>query len=245
MKFERDYFVHYYDSDLNKRLLPTSLMKYFEDIAVLQSEEASVGLDYYARNNVGWVLYKWDITIHDYPRFRDIVRVITEPLAFARFYAFRSFEAASQDGKILASGSSMWFFVDTKLRKPTKIPQEVYDGYNIGTGDIKSLEFGEAVPPSETSLHNTFSVRQSDIDTNGHVNNIKYVEWALEVIPPEILTNYTLERIKVVYKKETMYGHTINSCAGYYEKQDRIIFNHKISDGEVDVCILETTWKKL
>ncbi|HEX2867837.1 MAG TPA: acyl-ACP thioesterase domain-containing protein [Ignavibacteriales bacterium] len=244
MQYERNYFVHYYDADLKKRALLTSLMRYFEDIAILQSEDASVGLDYYTNNKVAWVLYKWDIEILNYPRFKDTIRVVTCPLAFAKFYAFRSFDIYSLSGEHMVKGGSMWFFVDMNTRRPAKIPQEVYDSYQITPADTKPLEIEDPKAPSgATAYKTTFRVRQSDIDTNSHVNNIKYIEWALEAIPLETFQGYTLRRIKVVYKKETVYGRMIDSSASEIRQGENIIFRHKISDGDVELCFIETEWQ--
>ena len=55
----------------------------------------------------------------------------------------------------------------------------------------------------------SFDVRYSDIDTNMHVNNVKYVSWALETVPKDIVLNYELKNVKVTYEKETTYGETI------------------------------------
>lgn len=242
MKYERNYFVHYYESDLKKRAHITSLMSYFEDIAVLQSEEASVGLDYYTKNQVAWVLYKWDIEILNYPRFKDTIKVVTCPLAFAKFYAFRSFDVYSMHEEHMVKGASMWFFVDMNTRRPAKIPQEVYDSYQITTADTRSLEIEDPRPPAEAAYSTTFRVRQSDIDTNGHVNNIKYIEWALEAIPQDIFTGYMLKRIKVVYRKETNYGRVIESSASGEKEGDKMIFRHRISEGGADLCFIETEW---
>lgn len=242
MQYERNYFVHYYDSDLKKRALITSLMAYFEDIAILQSEDASVGLDYYSNNKVAWVLYKWDIEILDFPKFKDTIRVVTCPMAFAKFYAFRSFDIYSLSGEHLVKGGSMWFFVDMNTRRPSKIPQEVYDSYQITPANTKPLEIQDPKAPVEIQYSTNFRVRQSDIDTNGHVNNIKYIEWALEALPQEIFSGYKLNRIKVVYKKETMYGRMISSSASGTKEGDKTTFSHKITDGDVDLCIIETQW---
>ena len=47
-------------------------------------------------------------------------------------------------------------------------------------------------------------VRFCDIDTNYHVNNIKYIELAHSMLPEE--TNY----IEVMYKHAAMLGDTLN-----------------------------------
>lgn len=61
MSYTKNYFIHYFSTDIKRNLRVTSLMKFFEDIAVLQSESLNVGLDYYEKEKCAWVMYKWDV----------------------------------------------------------------------------------------------------------------------------------------------------------------------------------------
>lgn len=97
MKYEREYFIHYYDCDNNLHLNIVNVMRYFEDIALLNSEDAGIGLNYYQKNNVAWLLYKWDIIINQLPAYRDTIKIITEPLGYEGFMltGFLRLEAAA------------------------------------------------------------------------------------------------------------------------------------------------------
>lgn len=244
MKFERDYFIHYYDCDTKKKTLITSLMRYLEDIATLQSEHRGVGLDYYETTKRAWVIYKWDIKINKYPLFMDTIKVITEPTGFVRFYAYRKYEMRSSSDELLVTGNSLWFFVDTVAKRPTKITEDMHKGYNFVPGTLIELPIEDSALPEKIDYEKEFFVRQADIDTNNHVNNIKYVEWAMEAIPLELQNEYSLTRLKVTYKKETHYGSKIKSVVDICKEDRSMICKHKIIDGEEDICFLETGWVK-
>lgn len=47
-----------------------------------------------------------------------------------------------------------------------------------------------------------FIARYSDIDTNRHVNNVKYADWSIEIVPLDIVMSYCLKRMKITYKKK-------------------------------------------
>ena len=64
--FEKPYRIRHYEVDFKKRALVTSIMNYFDDIAMLHIEELGVGIDY-MKQGKGMVLYQWDIHIHEYP----------------------------------------------------------------------------------------------------------------------------------------------------------------------------------
>lgn len=242
MKFERNYFIHYYDTDLNKKLSISSLMKFFEDIALLQSENVGLGLNYYEKNNVAWLLFKWDIRIKNMPAYKDTVKVITEPIGFRKYYAYRKFEVLSESGEILVEADSIWLLVNTKIRRPIQIIEDMYKGYNLTPQDDYVPEIDKVEEVNKIDFEMEFTVSQNDIDTNNHVNNVRYIEWAMETLPMEQFRNRCLSRLKVFYKKETVYGKTIKSYAELKSADDKYICYQKIYD-EIDLCLINTEWK--
>ncbi|KAM7268239.1 hypothetical protein ACFE04_010405 [Oxalis oulophora] len=53
--------------------------------------------------------------------------------------------------------------------------------------------------------------KESDIDMNKHVNNVKYANWMLEAIPDQIAKDYQLSTITLDYKRECGMSETIQS----------------------------------
>ncbi len=37
--------------------------------------------------------------------------------------------------------------------------------------------------------------RRSDVDMNGHINNVTYLGWALETVPADVYLNYSLHEV--------------------------------------------------
>ena len=242
MRFERDYFVHYYDSDLKRKATISGIMRYFEDIAILHSEYVNIGIDYYINHHVVWMLYKWDIKIKRLPSFMETIKVRTVPTSLKSFHAFRYFDILDEDGDRIVTANSMWLFINTNTKKPIKITDDMFEGYGIHPDDMAELEIGEIGSFENTDSSKEFFIRYSDIDTNKHVNNIKYIDWALEAVPEDLLQNYSLTRVIVNYKKEIGYGSRIVSSASVERGQNTAKCVHRITSGESELCVLETHW---
>lgn len=243
MPYSKNYYIHYFSTDIKRNLRITSLMKFFEDIAILQSESLGVGLDYYEKENCAWVMYKWNIKIYKYPKFMDEIKITTIPNAYKKFYANRLFEVRDKNNELLAEGNSIWIFLNTENKRPAAVPQMFGDLYEMNPGnEIVNIENPKA--PGNPTHEKEFQVRYFDIDTNDHVNNVQYVEWALEAIPIEIKNNYTLKRLQTIYKKEVNLGDRIKSQAEIIENGNEIVCNHLISNNEKEVCVIETHWEK-
>lgn len=243
MWYERDYFIHYYDIDLKKRASISSLLRYFEDIAILHSEHVNRGIEYYTQHQVGWVLYKWDIKIIRYPEFKETIKVRTRPSYLKGFHAFRYFDVLDLNENRIVTANSMWLFLNTNTKKPTRITEDIFEGYGVDKNKMTELEFGNIKEISKVDAEKKFDVRYIDIDSNHHVNNIKYVEWALELVPQNIANECTLKYLKVNYKKETAYGKKITSSIDIQKEKENIRCTHQISAEESVLCTLETNWQ--
>ena len=79
-----------------------------------------------------------------------------------------------------------------------------------------------------------------------HVNNVRYVEWAVESLPLEIVLNYELKDLSVVFEKECKYGAEITAACQIIEQEEKLTILHKISDQEgKELTILTSRWEKL
>lgn len=246
MYYEKEYFIHYYNVDYKRRCLIKSIMEYFEDIAILQSESRNIGLSYYKEHQVAWMLYKWDIEILDLPSFGQTVKVTTEPMGLNKFYAFRRYQISDKNHSPLVRANSLWLFFDTKLKRPVRITDDMFNGYGIEKDGGKELEIKEPLGLQRIDQEKKFSVRYSDIDTNMHVNNIKYVEWAMEPVPVDMVINYELRGLRVVYKKEARYGTSIKSVIQIDASNDGVVrCLHSIRTEEgLELATLMSEWRK-
>ena len=84
------------------------------------------------------------------------------------------------------------------------------------------------IDEDENSFKKKFNVRYSDIDSNGHVNNVNYVEWAIESVPLEVVKNFNIERIKIIFEKESIYGDEVNVSATLIKEGDKLCIRDRI-----------------
>ncbi|MDP4091485.1 MAG: thioesterase [Bacillota bacterium] len=241
----KDYEIHYYEVDFRKRMHITSLVDFLGDIATHQSENLGVGMDYLASRGLGWVLYKWDIKMHRYPVYGETISVKTYPYGFKSFYAYRKFEVYDKSGGLIAEAGSIWLLVNAEKKKPVRVDSEMFYAYGIEENCKDTIEIEEIKKPERTDEEKIFSVRYSDIDTNRHVNNSKYASWGIEVIPMDIVLNYSIKRMKITYQRETKYGDIVNSKVQINNRGHEVLCSHLIEDGEGSaLTLLETYWKK-
>ena len=79
-----------------------------------------------------------------------------------------------------------------------------------------------------------------------HVNNVRYVEWAIESIPLDIVLNYQLKELTVVFEKECRYGTEISALYEVKDSKDSLIILHSIEGSEGrELSALISKWEKI
>ena len=243
--YEKEYKIHYYEIDYKQKLLVTSLMNYLCDVAVNHGENLGVGISYAKSKGIGWVLYNISLDMYKYPVYDDVIKIKTYGYSFNKFYAYRKFEVYNINGEMIAEANSLWIMIDLQKRRPTKIPKEMFEAYGIAENSDDKLEIRDIRQLEKVDNDIEFKVRYSDIDTNRHVNNVKYVAWSIEAVPVEVVLNATLMSLDIMYKKETTYGEVIKDLTQVIEEEDRFICVHKIINNEgKELNFAQTTWIK-
>lgn len=244
--FEREYDVHHYEVDKNGQIFVASIMNYLDDLAVAQAEALNIGIDYLLENNIAWVIYKWDVKFNKYAHVTDKLKVRTKPYSVRKFYAYRQYEVLNSEGEVIVSANSLWFLINMEKRRPSKVTEYMCRQFGIGPEDNGQLEFEKLLAPKNISLEKEFSVRYADIDTNKHVNNVKYISWALEAVPDEILENSALKELKVNYEKETAYGEDVKVLSEVKEEENQyIIISSIVNSNDEKLTLLKTVWNKI
>ena len=52
-------------------------------------------------------------------------------------------------------------------------------------------------------------VKYSDLDYNGHVNNVKYTAWVLDSLPQDLVCGHFLREVSINFNKEARRGDTV------------------------------------
>ena len=244
--FTKKYEIHYYEVNSKLRCKFSSIINFIEDIGTQQSEHLGGGIEYCAKNNCGWVFYKYDIKMHRYPMFGETISITTQPIGFKKFYGLRKYMIMDEEGNLIGEALALFFLIDIEKRRPTRIQKEQYEFYGVDGDMDYDISMDKIEKNDEEQYNKQFDIRYSDIDSNNHVNNVKYIEWAMEAVPLDVLNNYDLKRIKVIFEKETTYGERVLVSATVKEIDDvNLKSYHTIRNGEgAQLTLLEVEWQK-
>lgn len=222
--FTYNYKIKYSDVGPDNSLTLRALVETLQEAAIGHSEQAGYGVNNIEKTHVAWLLLDWKVQILSYPHSNSSITIKTWPRSFDKLYSYRDFEVYDEDYNLIAIASSKWFAIDTENKKIRKLTPEITEAYGDSvTKSVFEEPFKEKMTvPQNLKLNFNYTIQRRDIDTNGHVNNINYINFALETLDEDIFNNTTFNNLEIVYKKEIKLKEDIN-CYYTFDDNKHII----------------------
>ncbi len=232
-----------------------ALLDLMQESASLNAAELGFSkTDFEARGeNASWVLTRMKTRIMRYPRWGEEIALATWPRGGRKITAYRDFEAVSAaTGERFAIATSEWMMLDLAARKVLRIPDAVFAAADTGRGCVfgeegfahLKWEGGRAALQCgrEGTGAAAFRAGRSQIDLNGHVNNVHYVRWMLDATPEAFAATREIAECEVVFKSETFAGEDVVAevaAIGEGEMLHRV----RTADGASDHALARTVWR--
>ena len=206
---EKEYELRLSDFDQYGRLLPSSVLDLFQEIAVVQSDEDGNSHESMLAAGGFWVVTRMKYAVCGSMENERRVVVSTWPHSPSKFIIMRDFSITSTSGTQLIKGSSEWMALSATDRKLAPVA-DFYDvtrefcterSFNDKMKKIFDFESDEAqkvrIVPSYT-----------DVDLNGHVNNAKYADYIVNAIDPGQAGRLT--SFQIDYRHEVLRGEPLD-----------------------------------
>jgi acyl-ACP thioesterase len=250
-KHIRSYRLRYYEMDSWGEATPLTMLNIFEETAFTHCDESGWDVYRLRRNGFGWVLLRGSIEMYRYPAYQESFSVETWMSSSRVFYGQREYVVRGESGDVMGAARSLWIFYSLERKRPVPVLPDIVAAWAPeGTRCIeRDLDEVPAPDARWMDTSRTYDVRGRDIDTNGHVNNVNYMEWALEAVPREVQDTYHLTRVDGQYSREVVYGQKIWPALEPLPKEQGTGFHHGVFANPaqggplVAVASARTEWK--
>ena len=192
--------------------------------AGFHAAERGFGIAEINENQYTWVLSRLAIELEDLPRQYEDFSIQTWVENVYRLFTDRNFELKNKDGKTIGYARSVWAMISMQSRKPA-------DLLTLHGGNISEYICDKECPISKPGRIKVtqevpaveYQTKYSDIDINGHVNSIKYIEHILDLFPMETFKDKQIKRFEMAYVAESYYGDTL------------LFYKEEKEDGSIDI----------
>ena len=215
-----EFMAEPFHCDFSGRLFMGHLGNHMLNAADFHSTDRGFGMKYLMQIKRSWVLSRLAIEMTEMPLQYTKFNVETWVESAMRYFTSRNFAvvgaaspASPSERKVYGYGRSIWAMIDTETRQPTDI-------YSINDGAIEDWIFpdkecpiqkGGRVKMSDSAeLLRTITTNYSDVDINGHVNSVKYIEHVLDLWPLDWYRSHAVSRFEIAYVAEAHAGDDLS-----------------------------------
>lgn len=216
--------------DFGGRLFMGHLGNHLLNAADFHSTDRGFGMKYLMSIQRSWVLSRLAIEMDEMPSQYTCFNVETWVESAMRYFTSRNFRVVSGD-KVYGYGRSIWAMIDTESRQPT----DIYDIDNgaIDNWIVKDKECpidkgGRVRVGAEAQLVHTIDTYYNDVDINGHINSVKYIEHVLDLWPISWYSDHQVHRFEIAYVAEAHAGDQLS------------FFREQTADGTFNIRIVKT-----
>jgi putative acyl-ACP thioesterase len=102
-------------------------------------------------------------------------------------------------------------------------------------------KFSRVKVTGEEELLRSINTYYNDVDVNGHINSVKYIEHLLDLWDLDWYRTHFIKRFEIAYVAEAHHGDQLNFYREHREKERENDFNLKITkttndNAEVETC---------
>lgn len=228
MIYSNNYKIGLEDIGINYEASNKALLKIMEDVACLHSASVGYGVFEIETKKRVWMLLDWKIKIIKRPKYNDEIKAETWSRKIERLYAYRDFQLKDKEGNIIAIGTSRWIFVDTDRRRPVRLTEDIANLYESEFDKNVFEEEMEDIKCEDYLFKKEYYIQRRDIDLNEHMHNLSYLDMAYEILPEDIYKNKIFDNVRIIYKKEIIYGERVECY--YTEENNKYIITAKSED---------------
>lgn len=237
-----EFMAEPFHCDFSGRMFLGHLGNQMLNAADFHSTDRGFGMKYLMSIKRSWVLSRLAIEMEEMPSQYERYSIETWVESAMKFFTSRNFCVSDSDGHVYGYGRSIWAMIDTETRQPADI-------YAIDNGAIDKWIVADKPCPIEKSSRvkmtenagfvRSININYNDIDINGHVNSVKYIEHVLDLWDVAWYREHRLKRFEIAYVAETHQGDKMSFYREQTAENEYCVRLVKTEPGEqnaVEVC---------
>lgn len=242
VKIREKHKASYSHIDKYNNVTLQNMARWMQDIFLRQEDMLNINMD----SNLAWILLSYDLNIYKYPKLGDEIVVTTYPYSFNRFYGNRIFTIENDSGEIVAEAKTKWLLVKKDTFAIKQISKDIAKSYGL-----EKIEKGKGFQIDTIDdevfmgiIGEKLNIRYDDIDFNSHVNNTVYFSYPFDYIDRDILRDYEVYKIQIMYKDSIRIDTDCDVYAITKEEDNQKVTYIKISKEDKIYTTIKIIWKE-
>ena len=242
--FDKKYELRYFEMNKKGYASPTTMLTLLEETAAEHCHDIDYCLYSLKKLNIGWVLVSGAFDMVRYPRYKENIVIRTWLSKYTSIKGYRENLIYDEQEKVIGKAKGVWVFYDIEKRRPVPIIDQIKTKWGINPEISQEVDL-DTIKDVDSCRHQLdYDILKSDVDSNKHVNNIKYLNWLMDSFPEDILDTCILKRINARFFSEGRFGEKIRVYQN--NDADHNVFLHTMRSSKDDrlIAAAQSVWEK-
>ena len=219
MKDQENYNVKFHDTDVNEVISASNILKLMQETSMRHMKARKLSYEELLSDKKAFILSNIRLEIYNPIYAYEDVEVKTWACPSRGFSFLRSY-SIERNGETMAEANTTWALVSTEARRLYKVTD--VDLSNYDTEEQLTLENPLRIRiPAEAqlSLIGEYTVRYTDTDLNGHMNNTNYPDMLVNCManPEKIrIKSIAISFLSDIKRGESVKIYTVKTDGKHY-----------------------------
>ena len=183
MKWEEKYNVKFHDTNSNEIVGPSHILKFMQETSMRHMKARKPSYEELFEEKKAFILSNIRIEMYNPIYAYQDISAKTWACPSRGFSFMRSYSIEA-NGEIMAEAHSTWALVNTEDKKLYKVSDVDLGNYDMDEPVTLAHPLRIRIPNEvPLSLTSEFTVRYTDTDLNGHMNNTNYPNMLVNALP--------------------------------------------------------------
>ena len=216
--FRKQFTLYGNDCDCFCRVKPSTILGMMQEAAGEQCAAWHMSWEEMAQKGLFWAITRQTVEVTRLPRAYETITIETWPMPATRVAYPRATVAYDAEGNELFRCIALWILMDLNTRAMVVPGKSGIDFPGCTQGG--ELPSPKSLTPKDLPDAQTRTVRFGQLDRNGHMNNTKYLEWVMDLLPGSFHGEHPLKSFTVCYLNEA-------------KEADRVTLRHGLDENNV------------
>jgi acyl-ACP thioesterase len=225
--------------DFRGRVTIPMIGNYLMHAASNHATQRGFGFNDMTEKQTTWVLSRLAIEVVSHPKMPESLTLHTWIDEVGHIFTSRSFELTDSTGTPVAYANSSWAAIDLQTRRPVPLDAEALGVYVADRACPIERPGKIADTDDLDSCGTPYRVKYSDLDINGHLSSIKYMECLLDLFDLDMIRQKEVKRFEISYLSEGLYGMSLMLRKKETEPN---VYTLSICHEEKTICRAKAIW---
>ena len=219
--FNKQFYISFAQCTPDRNLSWAEILRITTDAAGEDFTDRDMPWTFLQEKGIVIIVSRVSFHVYKMPKYDSIITLKTYEAAPMGPLCTRMFELYdAETNELLIKGLSLWTcldFINKKLMPAKAFP---YRPCPTNIAEFEGIKAGKISIPENMKTIAKHIIQYSELDANGHTNNSKYINFAIDNLPKEFQKKQ-IKDLRLNYSKEALLGEELEIKAAYNPEENK------------------------